>query len=113
MNLTFKHKNKKIELEVKKCNLFSMVRGLMFTRKDDAKALLLFNFNKPNNISIHSYFVFFPFVAIWLDNKNKIVDLRIVKPFKLGIYSKKSFTKIVEIPINKKYNRVIKLLVGD
>ncbi|MFH1365099.1 MAG: hypothetical protein ABIH28_00755, partial [archaeon] len=58
-------KNKKINIEVVRCNFFQMFRGLMFTRKEKAR-VLLFDFKKPVKIAIHSYFVFFPFLAVWL-----------------------------------------------
>ena len=109
MKLFLNYKSKKFGLDVEVCNLFRRFWGLMFCRREKAKSLM-FVFNKPKNISIHSFFVFFPFVAIWLDDKDKIVDLRMVKPFRFGVYPKKSSTKIVEIPVNKKYRGVIKLL---
>jgi uncharacterized membrane protein (UPF0127 family) len=109
MRVFLRYKTKKSWLEVKSCNWFKRFLGLMFIRQEKAEALL-FDFKKPVKIAIHSCFVFFPFAVIWLDNKNKIVDLRIVKPFRLSVCSKKSFTKIIEIPVNKKYREVIKFL---
>jgi len=105
-------KNKKISLNVFECNEFEKFTGLMFSQRQDARALL-FDFKKSSRISLHSFFVFFPFVAIWLDDKNKIIDLKLIKPFKLGVSPKKPFYKIIEIPANKKYNSLKKLLVGD
>jgi len=81
----------------------------MFARKKKARALL-FDFEKPSKIAIHSWFVFFPFVAIWLDNKNKVIDLRVVRPFRFYVSIKKPFSKLVEIPINRRYRGVVKLL---
>lgn len=110
MWIGFSNNDKKINLEVKLCNsIFSKIKGLMFTRKQNAKALL-FNFKKPTKIKIHSFFVFFPFLALWLDDNNTIIESKIIKPFKFSISSKKPFSKFVEIPINKKYFSVIKLL---
>jgi hypothetical protein len=54
--------------------------------------------------------VFFPFVAIWLDDKNKIIDLKVVKSFNFSVSPNKSFCKLVEIPINNKYKKIVKLL---
>jgi len=106
MNLTFNHKNKKISLEVKRCNWFSMVRGLMFCRRKNAPALLLFDFKKPRRMKIHSWFVFFPFIAVWLDDKNNAIEIRKIEPWRFSVALKNSFCKLVEIPINKKYSSV-------
>jgi uncharacterized membrane protein (UPF0127 family) len=73
----------------------------------------LFDFNKPSRIRIHSFFVFFPFVVAWLDSKGKIIVIRKVKPFTPSVSIEKSYSMIIEVPINKKYNEVVKLLVGD
>jgi len=83
----FKYKGKEISLDVLECGFFERFRGLMFRKKEEANALL-FDFKKSVNIPIHSFFVYFPFVAIWLDNDDKIVDLKIVKSPKLLIKSK-------------------------
>ena len=105
-------KGKKFEIELKICNWFEKFLGLMFCQKEKAQALS-FNFKKPIKMKIHSFFVFFSFVAIWLDDKNKIIDIKVVYPFELFIYPKKSFLKIIEIPLNKKYREITKILVGD
>lgn len=70
MKFNFRYKNKKIRINVKVCSEFNKFLGLMFVRRKRAKALL-FDFEKPTKISIHSWFVFFPFVAIWLDDKKQ------------------------------------------
>jgi len=109
MRFAINIRNKKIILKVKKCNWFKRIIGLMFTRREKAEALL-FDFNKPVRFRFHSFFVFFPFVAIWLDDKDKIIEFKIIKPFKINIYSRKLFVKVIEIPINEKYKEIIKLL---
>lgn len=103
---------KSFELNLKVCRSITKFFGLMFTRREKAKALL-FEFKKPTNITIHSLFVFFPFVIIWLNTDNKVVDFKIVKPFNFFVSQKRPFSKIIEIPINNKYQKSIKLLVGD
>ena len=51
-------------------NLFSRLRGLMFSfPKNDG---LLFKFNKEVFVSLHMFFVFFPIDIVYI-NKNKIV----------------------------------------
>ena len=107
--VSFEFKKKKFEFYAVSCGFFST--GLILRSKDTIPCV--FEFKKPVNFRISSLFVLFPFVAVWLDNKNKIVDIKIVKPFNFAIFPKKSFSKILEIPINEKYKEEIKLLVGD
>lgn len=109
MKLILKNKNKKIDLNVKKCGIFRKFCGLMFLSKEKSEALL-FNFKKPKKIKIHSLFVFFPFVILWLDKDNKIINSKIVKPFEVSIGIKKNFSKIIEIPINKRYKKLLMFL---
>ena len=74
--------------------------GLMFrTRKTKP---LLFEFSKDTRTAIHSLFVFFPFHAIWLDENNKIIGQKVVKPFTFSVRPKKPFRKLIEIPISRK-----------
>ena len=101
----FNYKKKDYKINLKVCNFFQKISGLMFTRKDKAQALL---FENPS--PIHSLFVFFPFLAIWLDKKDKVIQIDRVKPFTLNIKPKKSAVRLLEIPINKKYKEIIKRL---
>jgi len=73
---------------------------------------LLFEFNKQTNIAIHSYFVFFDFLAIWLDDKNKVIEWKIIKPFNSLTRPNKSFFKLVEVPINKNNEKILQFFVG-
>jgi uncharacterized membrane protein (UPF0127 family) len=113
MKIKLKYKKKSLEIDVKKCGLFGMVRGLMFRRREKTSALLLFDFKKPKRLKIHSFFVFFPFVAIWLNKKNKVMEYRIAKPWSPVILPQKKFSRLIEIPINKKYKRIIQIIVGE
>ena len=112
MRIGLKYKNKKLKLDVKECGLFWMFKGLMFTKKENARALL-FSFKKPWRMKIHSFFVFFPFVAIWLDDKNEIIELKIIRPFTFFILPRRPFSKLIEIPINSKYDKIVKLLCSS
>ena len=103
MKITFTHKKKAVTLKVKNCNTLERIIGLMFTRKEKAK-ILLFDFHKKTTSPIHSLFVF---IAIWLDEKNEIVAIQKVKPWKIKIKQDKPFTKLIEIPISKKYKDII------
>ena len=112
MKINLRYKKKKFKIDAKFCNWFEKFSGLMFVKREKAKALL-FGFQKPVRQAIHSYFVFFPFVAVWLDGKNKIVEVKSVKPFNLFVRPKKNFCKLVEVPINKKYKTVAELLLSS
>jgi len=76
-------------------SFFSKVRGLMFRRKSKP---LLFIFDKPTRISIHSFFVRFPFIAVWFLN-GKPVDKMLVMPWKFSVNSRKEFDMLLEIPV--------------
>lgn len=94
---------------VKQCTEIGKLLGLMFKSKNNANALI-FDFEKKSDMKIHSFFVFFPFIALWLDDKNRIIEKRIINPFTLSINPKKSFSKLVEIPLNRKYLSLIREL---
>jgi uncharacterized membrane protein (UPF0127 family) len=89
------HKNKSINIPVKKAN---KVLGLMFRTKNTKN--LLFSFNEPTRIAIHSLFVFHDFLAVWLDKDNNVLEYKLVTPFTLSIKPSKIFSKLVEIPFN-------------
>lgn len=109
-NMKIKIGSKNIVVEVKKLSSLGMARGLMFRRREKASALL-FEFSKPVSFHLTSLFVFFPFLVLWLDKKNKVIAKKRVNPWVSSISSPiKSYYKILEIPINKKYRREIKLL---
>jgi len=108
----FNYRGEEFSLEVHRCKRFEMFSGLMFKRREKAKALL-FDFKKEVKLNFHSLFVFFPFVAIWFDDKNRVLDVKKIKPFKINLPSRKPFTKVIEIPINKEYRALTKSLVGD
>lgn len=110
MQVTIKEKSKKIKIKkVKKLSELGKAIGLMFRSKEDCPAML-FEFSKPTKMRIHSFFVFFEFAAIWLDNKNKVIEKKIVRPFLPSISPKKPFYKLIEIPLNKKYKKEIQSL---
>lgn len=103
--------NKNIETPVKKVSELGKITGLMFKKKTTGN--LLFEFNEKTSFRIHSYFVFFDFLAIWLDKKNMVLEWKIVKSFTLNIKPKKSFFKLIEIPFNKKNEKILKSFVGE
>ncbi|MCW8966649.1 MAG: DUF192 domain-containing protein [Candidatus Pacearchaeota archaeon] len=108
---TINYKNKKIELKIKKVSFFGKGIGLMFRTKNTKN--LLFELSKDTKRAIHSYFVFFDFLAIWLDKNNKVIEYKIIEPFELSISPKKEFRKLIEIPINDKNREIIKFFVDN
>ncbi len=95
VKFNFFYNKNKITLDVKECkNIFEKTTGLMFRKKSPS---LLFIFNGPVNVSIHSFFCV-PFVAVWF-NENKIIDKKYIKSWKINIKPKKKFDKLLEIPI--------------
>jgi len=108
--LCFEYKGKGFNLNVKECNFLERFRGLMF-RKKGFSEVLLFDFNKPVKYSIHSFFVKFDFIALWLDEKNNVIKIKRVKPFVFSIKPKQKFSKLIEIPITEKNCEIIQSLV--
>jgi uncharacterized membrane protein (UPF0127 family) len=98
------YKKKSINIPVKKVSYLGEGIGLMFHSKNTNN--LLFEFNKQSNMKIHSIFVFFDFLAIWLNEKNKVIGWKVVKPFTPSVSPKKSFSKLIEVPINDKNRKI-------
>jgi uncharacterized membrane protein (UPF0127 family) len=83
--------------------------GMMFTRAENAKALL-FEFDHDTSASITSLFC--PsFLAIWLDSNNKIVEYKIVSSNKFSVSPSRKFRKLIEVPINKKYSHAVDFIL--
>jgi len=86
------------QIEAEECKtIFSKMRGLMFRKNPKP---LLFEFRKPTRQPIHSFFCE-PFRAVWL-RKDKIIDDKIVNPFRIFVVPKKKFTTLVEMPLKNK-----------
>ena len=98
MQIGLKFKGKKIRIDVKKCNSIQKAVGLMFSRREKAK-ILLFDFKKNTTEAIHSFFVFYKLIAIWLDDTGNIIEKRVIKPFTLATRSKKPFRKLINISL--------------
>jgi len=96
-------------LGAKECKGLNQIIGLMFSRREKANALV-FSFSKPTKMAIHSFFVFFPFLAVWLDDKNKIIEIRKIKPFIPRVSSTNEYYRLLEIPFNKKYRKILEFL---
>lgn len=110
MDIKLKKGSKNISVKVKKLSFWGRFTGLMFRSKSTQN--LLFEFNGATKQPIHSFFVFFDFLAIWLDSKNKVLEYKIVKPFLPSIKPAKKFSKLVEIPLNTANKKILNLFVG-
>jgi uncharacterized membrane protein (UPF0127 family) len=85
-------------IEAEECRtIWQKTKGLMFRKNSKP---LVFKFNKSTRQSIHSFFCK-PFLAIWLNN-GKVVDKKIVKPFRAFIKPKKRFDMLVEVLLENK-----------
>lgn len=107
MKIRFKNKN--VSIDVKKVSLLGKFTGLMFRSKNTRN--LLFEFGSQEPAAIHSFFVFFPFLAIWLDKDNNVAEWDVVKPFIPLVKPKNQPARLVEVPINKKNKKIIALFV--
>jgi uncharacterized membrane protein (UPF0127 family) len=104
------HKGKKLVIPVTNVSFIRKGIGLMFRTRNTSS--LSFEFSDEVNLALTSYFVFFPFLAIWLDKKNQVVDFRIVYPFTLSVAPSTKFNKLVEVPFNEENRKLIKFFVG-
>jgi uncharacterized membrane protein (UPF0127 family) len=107
MQIKIFFKKNKFHLEVKRVSFFGRLFGLMFKSKNTSN--LLFDFFRDRREAIHSFFVFFDFLVLWLDEKNKVLGYRKVRPFSPHIKPKFKFRKIVEIPLNDGNKRIVRL----
>jgi len=94
---------------IKKSNGIKKGIGLTFASKEDANALL-FEFSSDTRKSITSLFCP-PFMAIWLNVDNKIIDYKIVSPGKFLIKPKRPFRKLIEVPLNNQYSQVVEFIL--
>ena len=99
-------KGKGVDVKARVCGSLGMMRGLMFRSKNTGN--LLFEYSG----KIHSWFVFFDFLAVFLDDKNKVLETKVVKPFTAYFGSEKPYSKILEIPLNTNTQKLAKMLVG-
>ena len=112
MDIVVNFKGRKIKLNVLKTGPIRKGTGLTFrTRNADN---LLFDFGKEvyERGALTSFFVFFPFLTLWLDKENNVLEHQIIKPWILSILPKKPFQKVIEVPISPKNRKIIGFFVG-
>ena len=54
-------------------SIFSKARGLMFSKKPK---ILIFSFKKEKIIPLHMFFVLFPIDILFLDKKERVIELK-------------------------------------
>lgn|SRR3989338_6469354 len=86
--------------EVKYCtDSFSKGLGLMFSRRNNNKALVM-EFNKEQKVPLHMWFVFYPIDVLYLDENKKVVEIiKNFRPFTFYFPEKKA-KHVVELPAN-------------
>ncbi len=104
------YKNKKIAVRAKKVSFFGKFFGLMFRSRNTEN--LLFDFSEKKNLSVHSLFVFFPFLIIWLDKHNRVIGQRVVSPFSTRIRPSSRYQRFIEFPFNAENASLIALVDG-
>ncbi|MBU3912636.1 MAG: hypothetical protein KKB21_05200 [Nanoarchaeota archaeon] len=106
MKAKIKINGKIAEVEnLKKVSWLGKFTGLMFRKNSQA---LMFKFARGRN-AIHSLFCF-PFIAVWfLDGR--VVDYKIVEPWKLSLAPESEFDTLIEIPINESYKHLVDFFV--
>ena len=111
-DMKIKLKNKEVEIPVKQLSILGKFKGLMFSRREKAE-ILLFEFYKPTKNTFHSLFCFFPFYILWIDQENNVLEVKKCKLWRLKIVPSprvKSYSKVIEIPINKKNESILKII---
>ena len=84
--------------------ILSKTLGLMFHRWTDHP--YVFYFNKEKRIDLHTFFCFYPLHLYFLDKKKKVVEIKLMRPFR--IYISKNKAKYVVESMND-----LDILVGD
>ena len=109
--VSFSYKGKKFSFDANVCSRLDWGLGLMFKSRNTPP--LLFDIGKPTDMALTALFVFFPFVAVWLDSKNNVLAVEKINPFVPVISSPKNFVKLLEIPLNDRHRNKVEILVGE
>lgn len=91
------NKTKGITVSLSETKAYSKILqtlGLMFSPKKN----LIMKFQKPQFVSLHNYFVFYPLEILLLDKNKKIIEINYnLKPFTFWSYEKRKITYVVEL----------------
>ena len=110
--ITVRHKNTLLARKVRVCDTFFLrTLGLMFrcSLASEEGILLVAHGESIAQTGIHSFFVFFPFDAIWINEEKKVVDMKKVFPFRAFLSPKKPAKYVLEIAAGQSEN----LALGD
>lgn len=111
LKLSVAYRRNNFYIKAKEISGLGKYIGLMFKRSNTEN--LFFKFSEYEKPVIHSFFVFFPFLALWLDEKNKILKWSIVRPFKFYVSPKFKPAKLIELPLNKRNKKIVGYIVGN
>jgi|SRR3989344_2590441 len=91
--ITNKTTNQKIsQTELLANTFFQQALGLMFHRRHN----LIMTFNRPQSISLHNFFVFYPLDILLLNEKKEIIEIKHnFKPFTFYTGNKNNNAKYV------------------
>jgi len=110
VHFSFVYRDKEFIVQARECSFLRRGAGLMFrTRETDN---LIFSFGKEAVYPFTGIFCFSPFLIIWLDENNEIIDFKLAKPFEARLLSTKPFKKVLELPLNRQNKKIIEYLVG-
>lgn len=104
------NRHKSLQIDVKRVGFFTQFIGLMFSRRKTP--IRLFSYSSDRKVPIHSWFVFYEFLIVWIDSKNKIVSWKLVKPFTSLVLPTINCRAFLEIPIDDKYKKELDFVVG-
>jgi uncharacterized membrane protein (UPF0127 family) len=108
--VVLKSRGKRIKVEVFVCSFFMKLWGLMFSRGERARNLI-FEFNEDVHLGIHSFFVFNDFLAVFVDSKYNVIEVKWVRPFCSYVNCKVKYRYLIEVPVNKRNMRLLKNFV--
>ena len=75
-------------------SVWSKIKGLMFSKPK----VLIFHFAKPTRVSLHMWFVFFPIDLIFLDSKQRVIEIKKnFKPWRFYSSKQEAFF-VIEVP---------------
>jgi hypothetical protein len=92
-------------------SVFSQMRGLMFSRNDEDRALVM-AFPKERIVPLHMMFVFYPIDILFVDSGKRVVEIKAgAKPFISQIVPKHKARYVIELAAGKIMENKIK--IGD
>ena len=105
MEFSFTSKGKRFAVQAKEMKGLMRGIGLVFRTRNTQN--LLFKFSRPNKTAITGLFVFFPFLAIWLDKEKRVIEKKYITSFYWSATPRKNSAYLLELPINDKNLEII------